>query len=172
MRTKEAIATVKGYVKFQAQGENGDPFAKGILAAIRWMTEKDSPPPYASLVEDLDDSGGWEGQQKVDNFIPAPMRPTLVVALEDKNLIQGHQPQHVPLYDPSNPPPLDEAPRLVLPDSMSSHLTQHPWLQPYLDDISALQQSHGGAPVMDNNSVIVGQGLRDSPVLGGDGEDY
>jgi hypothetical protein len=174
MRTKEAIATVRGFCKHQARGPEGDPFAKGILAALRWMTEKESPCPYAELEEDLPDDGGWEEYQyrliaPATQVAPPAYREMQGMASPPTmESLPSHQPTH--LYDPSNPPPPDQAPSLVLPDSMSSHLAQHPWLKQYVDEISDLHRSHGGAPMQDNNSVIVGSGLRDSPVLGGEGD--
>lgn len=67
MRTTEAIAAVRAFARASSKGESEDAvFAKGILATLRWLTDKDSLPPYAELLEDLGDGEGWLSEVQHD----------------------------------------------------------------------------------------------------------
>lgn len=187
-RTKEAIATVRGFCKHESKGTGGDAlFAKGILAAIRWMTEKDSPCPYAELAEDLDDEGGWEDPKLV---LVAPESPNRVAVhaqlpqgavLDDpyaniprRNIDFGEVPQLLgpdgqPILGTSNVDHLGNNNKMVLPGSFEKAAQEHEWIREIAKD---LKQTQRGTPLSDNNAVIVGGGLEDSPVLAGSEYDY
>lgn len=166
-RTKEAIAILRGYAKFQGKdaGPNNEHlgdmcFAKGILAALRWMTDENSPIPYAELTEDLPDDGGWEESvpfQPGQKFIP--VQPQL------KNKV--NLPEYTP--PPQGTPPPEEPSRIILPGSFEAEASKHPWVRQLGNELVDLQ---GGTPASDRNAVIVGQGLNDQPFLAGGGEGY
>ena len=202
-RTKEAIAVVRGFCKHESKGTSGDAmFAKGILAAIRWMTEKDSPCPYVELEEDLDEQGGWKEEQlphktlengaftptQVPRVAPAPApitAPPVVAAvattpIDDpyaniprRDIDFGEVPQLLdaqgnPVVANVNTEGLGNNPKVLLPGSFEAALKEHTWLQPIADD---LRSRHKGAPLNNSNTIIVGGGLEDGPVLAEDDYD-
>ena len=180
-RTKEAIAVLRGFCKFQAKGESGDAlFAKGILAALRWMTEEESPIPFAELAEDLDNNGGWEAAQPIglrsftkEESEQAAKAVVARVAQEDdpyaalpKTLINTSSVTQ--LLDATGAPILNidtsgigNNNKVLLPGSYEAAAKEHPWLAEVGRELSSL---HKGTPSTDRNTVVVGGGLGDSPL--------
>lgn len=186
MRSKEAIAILRGFCKREARGADGDPFAKGILAALRWMTEEDSPVPYAELVEDMPEDGGWveSGTQAGAMVLaPAPVQPARIITPEEYR--QETMPKTAQYVPPTGtglaldsttslaPDALDlvEAPsnpNLMIADRISTKIAENPWLREML---SVGADGQGRVPIHDGNAVAVGMGLEDEPYFQGGGRD-
>lgn len=185
-RSKEAIATLRGYAKVMSTG--GDEFAKGILAAIRWMTDPESPVPFADLADDMPDDGGWEAPQPQVAAAPVPRQATVsvapaaqVVATQTPAARRIITPEDANWNAPVNVPQVEEGeglslaeaerlaanPRMMLPGSVQAAAQEHEWVRELLKEVQVRQE---GVPVSDANAVIVGAGLGDEPLLAGGGE--
>lgn len=165
-RTKEAIATVRTYARFESkQKVDGLPtvdaiYAQGVLAALKWMTQQDAACPYSDLEEDFED-GGWEvGIVPAQASAQAPPPPVSIPQFESRIILPGEE-----------PPDPNAGKKLVVPDRFLSALEEQPWLKAYLPEVVADMQSDGArnAELRNDNAVVVGAGLDDQPRLAGGG---
>lgn len=190
-RSKAAIATLKGFLRGELKGvpDSGDVvFAKGVKAALEWLTDSERPCPYAELEGDMGDDGGWEEAQVVEannsrvvNMVkhqlaldavnpelgndpyaalpPTKLNTEAVSALLDAS----GQPIAIPNIDTSG---IGNNTKFALPGSYEAAAREHPWLRQVGEDLASL---HKGTPSTDRNTVVVGGGLGDEPLLSMDG---
>lgn len=124
MRTKEAIAILKGFLRREVKGptDSGDTiFAKGVLAGIEWLTQKDRPCPYVELEEDFDDNGGWE---EAGTIVPSNSRVVEIAKFEMAQ--QARVPSSSPIIDPNDPYANLPKPQIIIPEEYQGlmNLTQ------------------------------------------------
>jgi len=189
-RTQVAIATLRLFAKMQAKQttfdkETGAPaqptgealFAKGVLAAVRWMTDRESPIPYAELEEEMPEDGGWFNTDAIIHPGHAFQSTPAVIFQPD---LVAPPPVTVPQFEPPSPSriiiPGEEPPdpnvnkKLTVPGSFTAALEEQPWLREYVKDIGYLQVEGGRMTTPnDSNAVVVGRGLEDGPMLAGGG---
>jgi len=187
-RTKEAIATLRLFAKMQAKQvtfdkETGAPaaptgdalFAKGVLAAVRWMTDPDSPIPYAELEEEMPEDGGWFSTDAIVHpehafqSAPAVIFQPDMIAPPPVNVPQFEAPRII--IPGEEPPDPNMNKKLSLPGSFTAALEEQPWLQPYVNEIASVQVAQGRHTYPNDwNAVVVGAGLESGPRLAGRGE--
>lgn len=145
VRTKEAIAILKGFLRREVKGpaDSGDAiFARGVLAGVEWLTMENRPCPYAELEEDFDDAGGWMEEEGAypDKAKHQAMTPpnTYQLASRESNLII---PSNIP--DPyANLP----KPQIIIPEEYQGlmNLTQ--------EEIAAASGSGNQPPIARDNT--------------------
>lgn len=158
-RSKEAISVLKGFLRGELKGpaDSGDViFAKGIKAALEWLTQEDRPCPYAELADDLGDDGGWITAEAPAQSITSKIELSLPPI---ENIVNR------PLWTPDQPMPTDlEQPSMAAPGSFEAMAKAKPWLNQIAADLAGIQD---GTPLSDRNAVVVGAGLGDAPLLRG-----
>lgn len=157
-RSKEAISALKGFLRGEMKGrdEGEVAYAKGVMAALKWMTDPIAECPYEELVDDLGPAEGWVVLED------KPIAPKLVEPIPAPE----HRP-NVELWTPDKPLPSEaDNPKALAPGSFEAIVKDRPWLGQVATDLAGMQE---GTPLSDRNAVVVGAGLGDEPVLRGGG---
>ena len=176
MRTNVALRMAKMRAKLASKDLDTarTNYALGVLTTIEWLLSPTGNCPYPDILEDLGEGEGWEEQGTLAPA-PAPPRvspvvaaPTVVAATPVQQFTEEPQPTFLldANGDPVVPPDVLAAasnPKAVEAPKLSNVLIEHPWLRRELESVGITGYQPG-----DHNTVVVGSGLGDGPVLGGD----
>lgn len=174
MRTDVALRMLKMRAKLARKEQDvaASHYALGVLTTLEWLLDQDSVCPYPDIYEDLGEGGGWiTGVPSGTAAIPTAPRvsaalPTTPAAVMPNDVTAGDEP--ITLLDangdPVVPPEILAAAsnsRVTLTPALSTLVAEHPWVKRELEMVGISGYTPG-----DHNTVVVGAGLNDGPVLG------